>query len=188
MVRFYMVELESLRDLVWFLVLASASGVIGAFVAELMIGRGKKKETGMFELPRRTGRFWDLGSFVSVPFGVVAAVLAGFFFSPLEEIEPTTMGAEATTEYDVVKLIAIGLLAGLASASFLKTARERFLSLLTTERVTQALELAHVGISELRDGAQRDAAGGTSEAAAKAEVLQTQIRSTLRGLDGDEGA
>lgn len=186
MVPIFEVDLESTSDVVWFLAIAAGVALIGALVAELMAARGKSKETGMFELPRRRGRYFDVGSLTAIPAGALTGVIAVFLFSPTREI---VEGTTSTTKYDLVRLIALSAIAGLSATAFIASLQEKFTALLTAERLTKALEAASTALRTVEAKAAASAGpasalgeAGTSAATeiqAQAQLAQQQIQQVL---------
>ena len=182
---FYEANLETARDVVTFLVVAAAIGLLGAIVAELLLSRGKANEGGIFELPRRRGRYLDLGSFVAIPVGALAAVIAAYFIVPVREVGET--GA-TETRYDLVRLIVVSALAGLASTGFLASVQEKFTALMTADRLRQGLDRVEAGLAEIERTASEPHGGAGVEAAtalrgevrAQTELVRRQIQETLR--------
>jgi hypothetical protein len=135
-----MSELNTTADTIVMVLIVAAAGVVGGLVGELLIFRGARKESGAFEIPGKRGtRFFDLGSLAALPIGIVAALIALVLFSPIEEV--IEEGA-TVREYDLIRVIGLGLVAGLAGPAFLLVVQERFTALVTTERMEAALDMA----------------------------------------------
>jgi hypothetical protein len=177
-VRFYEVGLETGLDLLWMLVLAAVVGLLGALLAELLVGRGKAKETGLFELPRRRGRYVDAGSLVAIPSGAFAAIIAAYLFAPTREVTegdpPTT-----TTKYDVLRLIVVAAIGGLSSAAFIASLQEKFTALLTADRLREALGTASTALDQIEQAAAQRPADLAAAAAANSLETEIQAKATL---------
>lgn len=178
MTPIYELDLESGADVLWFLATAAMVALFGALVAELTTARGKSKETGLFELPRRRGRYFDVGSLTAVPAGALTGVIAVFLFSPTREV---VSGQTSTTKYDLVRLIALSGIAGLSATTFIASLQEKFTALLTAEKLSKALEAASTALAtvEARAAAGRADAPGAAEIEAQAQLAQQQIEQAL---------
>lgn len=163
----FLITLTTMRSVIAFISVAALCGLIGGVVAELLVARGKRKETGLWERTRRQGRFFDVGSLASLPIGLVAGVIASYLFSPARQVVTAT---GTTTQYDLVRLVAVALLAGLSSSTFLAVLQERFTALATADRLKQALisaadalpgsAIADHPLADLVDGGPGGAGGG----------------------------
>lgn len=157
-----------------FLAVVVASGMLGGLAAELLKTRkiGGRSETGVLEGSKKlTSRFYDLGTPASLVVGVVAAILAVALLQPIDEVLPpgAEPGTEPTSEYDLLRLIAIAIVGGFAAPKFLTLAQERFLALVTTERFETALG----AIDKTTGGAANEAP--EREAAVKAIVADALL-------------
>ena len=169
-------DLDTLGDFIELVVIAAVLGSVAGVVGELIIGRGKSKEMGRFELPKRTARWLDFGSFTAIPVGALAAVLTSLVALPTHEV---TVNEVSTTDYDLVRLVVLALAAGLAGAAVLAKFQEGLTALLTTERLKTALGLA----DEALEGIQNQTAG---VAAASGETA-TQERLVVTGVEATAG-
>jgi hypothetical protein len=190
MLAAYEIALKSGSDVWHFVLIAAVCGFIGALAAELILSRGKARETGVFELPKRRGRYLDVGSLATMVLGPVAAVIASYFFSPVRDVVENNV---TTTKYDVIRLIGISLAAGLASSGFLASMQEKFTASLTNERMKTALEQAATAMQEMQNTVRDPGAQPTERAAkdahaalasrveAQSQLALEQLQRTLAG-------
>jgi hypothetical protein len=143
--------------------ISAAAGILPALVAELLLARGAGAETGALELPHKIGRrYVDLGSLAAIPIGVVAAVIAGYLRTPVQEV---TKGTVVTRTMDLDKLIAVAAVAGLTSTSFLRLVQDRFIAVAQNQRLDASLKSALGSLDTIANQAQ--AATNSSDHATK---------------------
>jgi hypothetical protein len=115
---------------------AGSVGAIGGVVADLLQTRGNI--TGAVELPGRAAgeqRLLELGLWASVILGAAAAIAVLYFLPP-------TVVSDGETQYDVVKGVALALLAGSAGRTVLTSAQARLLASLKDQQVRAAADVA----------------------------------------------
>lgn len=164
-------DLDDLRDFVELVAIAVVLGAIAGLVGELIIGRGKGQELGRFELPKRTARWLDFGSFASIPVGALAAVLTTLVALPTHEV---VVNDVSTTDYDLVRVVILALAAGLSGGAVLAKFQEGLTAALTAERLKKALGLADVALETIQT---QVATASTEDAAAPVISLATGIAS-----------
>lgn len=135
------VTLADSGDLERVLLYAAIAGLIGAFVGELVTTRGRSGDWGGLERPRwrDTKRWYDLGSFASIPIGVVAGCIAALTLAP--ETQVVTNGVTTET-METEAVLATGLIAGLAGAAFLRVLQDRFVALAKTQELRGVVQAA----------------------------------------------
>jgi hypothetical protein len=176
-----MLDVQTGGDALKVLWIAAATGAATSLVSELVIARGVRKETGMVELPGRRGpRFWDLGSFASIPVGVVAAVVAAFLFAPGEQ---TMQGAQLVRKLELDRLLLVAAVAGLSSAGFLALVQERFLAAAKNQRLDTALTGALGGLDDIKHEATKPDAD-KAQIAAKVDALKTTVKAAAQPAHG----
>lgn len=144
------VTLDSDMSKIVLVVLVVFLGGIGGLCAELLKVRkiGGVDEEGILEKSKRlTGRFYDVGTPATVFLGAVAAALAMGVFDPVTEVPVSTDTAAASAEepkeqYDIWRLCLLCIVAGFTAPKFLTTLQERFLALVTAEKVQSRLDAA----------------------------------------------
>jgi hypothetical protein len=108
----------------WALVIAGIAGAVGGLVYELISPHTKAElAQGKVELWGKGGGLWDFGSVATMIVGAVTAIAFLYFMEPKSVPE----NGEIKRYYDVIKLIAAGLLVGSGGPSVLKSLRERLL-------------------------------------------------------------
>ncbi len=143
------VTLDSDMSKIVLVVLVVFLGAVGGFCAELLKVRkiAGADEEGVVEMSKRlTGRFYDYGTWASVILGMVAAAIAMGVFDPVTTPAPAE-GAAASAEapkeqYDIWRLCLLCIVAGFSAPKFLTTLQERFLALVTAEKVQSKLDSA----------------------------------------------
>lgn len=123
--------------------------------------------------PSQQPRLFDSGFLGSVYIGAVAGVAVLYFFPP----ELRLPGGESApiTYYDPVRLVALCLITGSASVSFLKALQARTLALLN-EQKAQATEAAGKSqVDQLAQGLK-----GEAKAAVEAAVSEMELEASQR--------
>jgi hypothetical protein len=167
-------------DALW---ISALVGALAASVAELLLSRGKAGDTGAFELPHRVDARWvDLGSFAAIPIGILAAVIAAFALTPVQEV--VTAGATTRT-MELDKLIVVAAIAGLASSSFLTLVQERFVAVARNQRLNAALSGALRSFDELAATAAGADAGLESMAGPPVAERALQAKAAAEAAAGD---
>lgn len=150
-----MLKFNTHGDALKIVLIAALVGALASLVAELLIARGKSKQTGIIELPGPRGpRFWDLGSLAAIPVGILAAVIAAFLFAPGQEM---TVRGDIVRKVEEGRLILTAAIAGLSSAGFLALVQERFLAVAKNERLDAALNAAVQGLDSVKQSAKTPA-------------------------------
>jgi hypothetical protein len=129
---------------------AGVVGAIGGLVADLLQTRGTI--TGAVELPGRVvddQRLLELGLWASVILGAAAAIAVLYFLPP-------TVVSNGETQYDVVKGIALALLAGSAGRTVLTSAQARLLASLKDQQARAAADVAATQIDRQAKSARDD--------------------------------
>jgi hypothetical protein len=146
-------------DFAWLILVVALLGAGGGIAAELLQNRGNV--TGAIQLPTHaTGsRLVDLGIVGSMIIGAVAAIAV------LYVIPPTTATAAAasnatTTSYDIVKGVALSILAGSAGRGLLTSLQSR---LLASAGLQQAQAAVKVGSAQV-DGAVKEVQASAQQA------------------------
>jgi hypothetical protein len=171
-----MIVLNGWQDYTRMFALATILGVVGGLAYELM--QTRRRQTGMFELPRRVGGkgrigYFDFGGFASMIVGAVAAVAAIWVFPPEVMVETAADGATTTTRHwDIVKLVGLSLIVGSAGASFLGALQARALAQVKTQEAAATQRVAKAQIdtieAEVKGGADTGAVTSLAKAARKA--------------------
>lgn len=165
--------------------LAALIGAVASLVAELLLTRGSAGDTGAIELPHGVdgGHWFDLGSLAAIPTGVLAAVIAAFALTPVQEV---VKNGVTTRTLEVDKLVVVAAVAGLASSSFLTLVQQRFIAVAQNQRLDAALGAALRSFDQIADSAKDTAAGGTHAASVvgastdeEAKQVVTQIAQPL---------
>ena len=144
-------ELDASGDVLEIALIAAATGAFASFVAELIITRGETRETGLLEHPKSGSRFIDLGSWASVPVGILAGVVAAFLFAPGEE---RIVDDEVVRDVELGELLLVSALAGLAGTGFLAAMQERFLATLKTKQAEAKVQDAVKGLLNINKTAK----------------------------------
>lgn len=168
-----MVQLDSFAVYLWMFVLAAVLGLIGGLGAELIRVRGT--ETGIVHLPSRLpGRHplgLQLGSLGAMLIGAIAAVVVLFFFAP--ELVVKTNGVE-TRHYELVKFVALSLIAGIAGSNVLTAARSALLAQLSQQATATTKAVAKAEV----ENAHRESAKSAAEAAKSAVAQSASLLSS----------
>ena len=169
-----MVPLASTADYVTMLLIAGLFGSVGGFAFELLqvrqasaavatatVGAAAGTATGAIQLPHRLvgkERLYDLGFFASLVIGAVAAVAVLYFFPPQVSISVNAADgtAKTTTEYDVIKLVALALIVGSAGPSFLTQMQSKIQAALSEKRAETTVDVSRQQIQELKESAKED--------------------------------
>ncbi len=124
-------ELVVINDYWTLIAIAAGFGAIGGLVFELLLpvrGQIGRIEIPSFVKSNKKRRWIDLGVFASVIVGAVAAVAVLYFFPPQIALPDDASNAEAAkTGYDLIKTIALSLIAGSAGGSFISAMQARVL-------------------------------------------------------------
>lgn len=179
-------------DLLEVLLYAALAGVLGAVVGEIITARGGSGDWGGFERPRwrDSKRWYDLGSFASLPVGVVAGCIAALTLA--QETEVVENGVTTTTTA-MESVLVTALIAGLAGAAFLRVLQDRFVALAKTQELRGVVQAAAESLAEPDAGtvAPTDAVARvkaassdeTAEAVVKA-IAETANRASALRVDG----
>jgi hypothetical protein len=152
------ITLDTGGDTIKILVIAAVVGAFASLIAELLVARGKAADTGVFEKSRIiNARFYDLGSWASIPVGILAACIAGLMLTPVKEV---VEGSKTTQTMELDNLIVVAAIAGLASASFLKVLADRFVAALKAKGLDVALQGSIAALKDLEQNPSLPAAGG----------------------------
>ena len=171
-----MVEVSGWKSWVFMFGLAAILGAVGGLAYELM--QTRRRQTGMFEIPRRVGAdgrigYWDLGGFASMVIGAVAAVASLWIFPP-EAVRVIKAGVTPARQWDVVKLVGLSLIVGSAGASFLSALQARAIAIVKTQEAATTRKVAKAGINTIEAGAK---------AGADHTVLASLTESAKRSID-----
>jgi hypothetical protein len=162
--------LSDTSDYLGVLAIAAGCGLIGGFVYELL--QTRRRGTGRIELPGRVGRslYFDLGFVASIIVGGVAAVAVLYVFPPRLDLAVTASDGTTTVtgQYDLIKLIAISLIAGSAGASILAALQGRVLNAVNAQQVINTQAQAKTALKSMADRAVAEAKGSIAEALAEA--------------------
>ncbi len=144
--------LETSGDWAQILWISAAVGAFASLVAELLIARGSAGDTGGFESPSRRGagkrRWYDLGSFASIPIGILAACFAGITLTPVQEVVRNNV---TTKTIELEQLLPVVIVAGLASSAFLRLLQERFIAVAKNKTLDAALKGAVQSFEDIAD-------------------------------------
>lgn len=99
-------------------------------------------------------------------------MIAAYLFSPIRDVVTAT---ETTTKYDVVRLVATSLTAGVASTGFLAQLQQKFAAMLTAEALAKALQAADTALGEVGG-----AAGDHPLVVPQVQLARAQIQAALR--------
>lgn len=188
-----MVPLTATGDYVAMLLIAGIFGSIGGLAFELVqvrqaaaagpaatAGGAAGTASGAIELPHRIvskERLYDVGFFASLVIGAVAAVGALYFFPPQVSIAVTgTDGTtKTTTQYDVVRLVALALIVGSAGPSFLTQMQSRIQAALSEKKAQTTADVSTQQIQELKESAKQGVRSAVTAAllAQREEVSRT---------------
>jgi hypothetical protein len=171
-----MIDLNGTSDYILLFALATALGGIGGLVYELLLSR--RGQVGMIEVPHTVqgGRFIDLGVWASVIIGAIAAVAALWIFPPdVKTVVDAAGKSSTTTEYDIVRVVALSLIIGSAGSSFLSALQARALALVKDQEAKQTTAVAQAQLDQVKVAAAGGASG--SELAAKVDSAKAAILS-----------
>lgn len=153
-----MVELnDSLVNHFYFFLTAAVLGAVGGIAFELLQARGRV--TGALERPRwkaYNGRYIDLGWVSSVIVGAVAALVVLYLFPP--EVTQTVKDGVTVEKrsYEIVKLVALSLIAGSAGRAILTAAQTRVQAALSEQRANEMEAVAKAELQRLAVEAERE--------------------------------
>jgi hypothetical protein len=153
------------------IIVAALSGAAGGVLAELLQSRGTI--TGALEMPSHIdaqpaqARLLELGWFSSVILGAGAGIVILYFLPP-------TVTINGDTSYDVVKGIALTLLAGSFGRTVLTSLQARLLASLKDQQARSTAEVAATQLDRQAKGAHADVAAAVRVAVA-GEVDPTKI-------------
>ena len=188
-----MITLAGTFDYVTMLGLTLLFGSLGGFVGELLqtrsvaaeVARGgggsDDTEVGAIQLPKLIGsRLFDLGVVASVLVGAGAALAALYFFPPAVNItvQASTGQATTSTQYDIVKLVALALLIGTAGPSFLTSMQSRVQAAVSENKAQAAKKISADQIDDVTAAAQ------TSVPKAVESALQSKASALRQVLQG----
>ena len=111
----------------------------------------------------------DLGFSASLILGAIAAVAILYFFPPaVEEITISADGEapETTTEYDLVKIVALSLIVGSAGPAFLSTAQSRIMAALNAQQAQTAVDTGINQVDQMVESAKAAVPAAVQEAVA----------------------
>jgi hypothetical protein len=147
-----LVVLDSFQAYAWMFLLAAGMGALGGVGAELT--RMRNKEFGIFVAPTRRPHGLQLGSIATVIVGAMAAVTVLYFFPPEIIVKDSATGIE-TRHYEVVKFVALALIAGLGGLAVVNSARQSVVAQLREQsaRTTKSVAKAAVENAHLSENA-----------------------------------
>jgi hypothetical protein len=158
-------------DYVWLILVVALLGAVGGVGAELMQNRGNV--SGAIQLPRpgATGSsLVDLGVVATAILGAIAAV-AVLYVLPPTTTTISSSGA-ATTNYEIVKGVALSVLAGSAGRGLLTSLQSRLQASASQQQAEAAVRVART-----------QAEGLASEAATAARTaVQEQVAARVPDL------
>jgi hypothetical protein len=167
-----MVDLESVRDYVWLLIVAAAFGAVGGLAYELLLTRGS--ESGGLERPgEREGlsSFYDLGFLGSMFLGAAAAIAVSYFFTPEVQVKVEQNGTEEIkTKWQIVKVVPLSLIVGSAGGAFLSAMQARVLARVKEQEARTARALTE----QVATGSKEVATIATAAAVEKVEAEAKQ--------------
>ncbi|MGH3081552.1 MAG: hypothetical protein ACRDNH_10525 [Gaiellaceae bacterium] len=167
-----MVDLESVRDYVWLLIVAAAFGAVGGLAYELLLTRGS--ESGGLERPgEREGlsSFYDLGFLGSMFLGAAAAIAVSYFFTPEVQVKVEENGTEEIkTQWQIVKVVPLSLIVGSAGGAFLSAMQARVLARVKEQEARTARALTE----QVATGSKEVATIATAAAVEKVEAEAKQ--------------
>jgi hypothetical protein len=177
--------LSDTSDYLGVLAVATGCGLIGGFVYELL--QTRRRGTGRIELPGRVGRsqYLDLGFIASIIVGGVAAVAVLYVFPPRLDLAVTGSDGHTTVtgQYDLIKLIAISLIAGSAGAGILAGLQGRVLNAVNAQQVINTQEQAKTALKSMADRAVAEAKSSVAE-----ELAQVPAESFRAGVSAEPTA
>jgi hypothetical protein len=148
-----MLQLTDPMSYITIAVLALCCGAIGGFIAELLLNRGG--ETGMFELPRMSGKHhYDFGGFATMAVGAVAGAAMLLVFPQAEVVVTTSDGSTSVTYgYDALRLGITALVAGSAGGSVLRAFQTRLSAAIAQADLLRTQEVAEGQLDEVKSDA-----------------------------------
>jgi hypothetical protein len=168
--------LSDTSDYLGVLAIAAGCGLVGGFVYELL--QTRRRGTGRIELPGRVGRsqYFDLGFFASIIVGGVAAVAVLYVFPPRLDLAVTGSDGHTTVtgQYDLIKLIAISLIAGSAGAGILAGLQGRVLNAVNAQQVINTQEQAKTALKSMADRAVAEAKRSVAEELAQVPAVPAE--------------
>jgi hypothetical protein len=177
--------LSDTSDYLGVLAVATGCGLIGGFVYELL--QTRRRGTGRIELPGRVGRsqYLDLGFIASIIVGGVAAVAVLYVFPPRLDLAVSGSDGHTTVtgQYDLIKLIAISLIAGSAGAGILAGLQGRVLNAVNAQQVINTQEQAKTALKSMADRAVAEAKSSVAE-----ELAQVPAESFRAGVSAEPTA
>lgn len=119
------------------LAIVAGFGGFGGLVYDLL--QIRSGNSGMLETlgRREKNRYFDLGTIASILIGAAAAIAVLYILPPTITIEE---GGNATTQYDLVAVIALSVIVGSAGPSFLEMAQQRIKAAVSAQEA-QAKEM-----------------------------------------------
>lgn len=173
-----MVALDSFQSYVWMFLLAAGVGAIGGLGAELI--QMRDRETGLLVPPARRPAGLQLGSVATVLIGALAAVTVLYFFPPEVIVRDSATGTE-TRHYEIVKFVALALIAGLAGLSVLNSARASVVAQLKTQSAKTTKAVAKVAVENAHLTEQSVAADAANAAVVRGlPSVQLQVEEAAR--------
>ncbi len=176
------IEVETTRATLVMLLVIGLSGAAGGTISELMLTRteGSALSTGRWERRRRLESFFDLGSWAAILVGVGAAYVAFALVSPPEQ---AIKGEETVSQYEPWRIIALGIIAGLAGPQFLAQIRDRFMTSIEKSRDRALLEGIYAGVGK----AKKDASEKSKQARKRAKEqgrrqAKPEMKAAARGM------
>lgn len=136
----------------YFVLMLSAAlvGGLGGLGAELL--QDWNGNTGTVEKPHPVdSTHSDLGWVASVILGAMAAIAILYFLPPqtVTTVQLDTGTTETTVQYDLIKLVALSLIAGAGGSVILKSLVDRLRALLEQERARLIMSSAHECVAQL---------------------------------------
>lgn len=183
-----MITLDETSDYWIMLAIVAGFGSFGGLVYDLLQTRGSN--TGMLEIlgRRERNRYFDLGSIASILVGAATAIVILYIFPPTITIDE---GGNATTQYDLVALVALSIIVGSAGPSFLEIAQQRIRAAVNAQQArtkigegqTQVEQVGTVIAKVETENAIREALAQTvpdlEQALAESHEVPPEARSTV---------
>lgn len=141
------------------LIVAALAGAAGGVLAELLQTRGSI--TGTLEMPSTVQgqpKLLELGLWSSVILGAGAGVVILYF------LPPTVTTASGATSYDVVKGVALALLAGSFGRTVLTSLQAKLLASLKDQQARSTAAVAATQLDRQAKGAEADTEAAVKQA------------------------
>lgn len=165
-----MLALDSLADHGVFIGIAVVGGAFGGVVYELLLQRGKR--TGALAIPRRHAGYFDLGWGASVVIGIAAALVVLYLLAPINE--RTEAENTVTRMYDLIKLIALSVIAGSAGPSMIGALQARVIAALEAQRADDTADVATAALDQVEASLQGATAAGVANESTRTPLAEAQ--------------